>query len=93
MDSKTGREHKLTVIGRENVQITGITKVISIEEQQIILITDVGKLLINGKDLHAGKLDVVSGVLEFSGKVNGVTYVEYKTPGQRASGLVGRLFK
>ncbi len=87
------KEHKLTMIGRQQGQISGITKVISIEEQQIILITEVGKLTISGKELHAGKLDVVTGVLEFSGRVIGVSYQDYKSPGQKASGFVGKLFK
>ena len=87
------REHKLNIIDRKTVQVTGIKKVVAIEEQQIILITDVGKMIINGKELHAGKLDVTSGVLDFSGTVNGISYVEHKTAGQKASGVVGRLFK
>lgn len=87
------KEHKLTMVDRQQGQISGITKVISIEEQQIILITDSGKLTISGKELHAGKLDVATGVLEFSGMVSGVSYQDYKTPGQKASGFVGKLFK
>ncbi|MBR3832718.1 MAG: sporulation protein YabP [Lachnospiraceae bacterium] len=94
MDSKIiNKEHKLGILNREKVQITGVTKVISIEEQQVILITDVGKITISGKDLHAGKLDVVAGVLEFTGMVNNISYSDYKTTGQKASGFVGRLFK
>ena len=94
MDGKyIGKEHKLTMVDRQQGQISGITKVISIEEQQIILITDAGKLTISGKELHAGKLDVTTGVLEFSGIVSGLSYQDYKTPGQKASGFVGKLFK
>lgn len=94
MDSKSiGREHKLSIIDRQRTQISGITKVVSIEEQQISLITDVGKMVIGGKELHAGKLDVVAGVLEFTGIINSITYTDYKTSGQKAAGLVGRLFK
>ncbi len=92
-DRSIGREHRLNVIDRKTVQVTGINKVVAIEEQQIILITDVGKMIISGKDLHAGKLDVTSGILDFSGIVNGISYVEHKTAGQKASGIVGRLFK
>ena len=94
MDSKSiDREHKLNIVDRKKVQITGITKVISMEEEQIILITDVGKMIIRGSELHAGKLDVASGVLDLSGRVDSISYAEYKTPGQKASGFVGRLFK
>lgn len=94
MDNRVNvKEHKLNVIDRKKVQVTGITRVVSIEEQQICLITDMGKLIISGKDLHAGKLDVASGILEFVGLVNNIAYTDYKTPGQRATGIVGRLFK
>lgn len=94
MDSRVlSKEHKLSIIDRQITQVTGIDKVISIDEQQISLITDKGKLIIVGRELHAGKLDVAAGVLEFTGVVNSITYTDYKTPGQRASGFVGRLFK
>ncbi len=92
-DRSFSKEHKLNILDRQKSQVTGIAKVISIEEQQISLITEVGKLVITGKDLHAHKLDVVAGVIEFTGMVNSVSYSDYKTPGQKATGFVGRLFK
>jgi len=85
--------HKLNLYNRQNAEITGIVKVISIEEQQINLITNAGRLVINGKGLRAGKLDVSTGVLEFSGQITGLNYSEYKTPSQKATGFVGKLFK
>lgn len=93
MDGKNSKEHKVNILDRKNAQITGIIKVLSIEEQQIILITDVGKMVISGKELHAGRLDVTSGELDFTGTINAISYSDYKTAGQKASGIVGRLFK
>lgn len=93
MDGKGNKEHKLNILDRQKAQVTGINKVLSIEEQQIILITDVGKMVVSGKGLHAGRLDVASGELEFTGDINGISYSDYKTAGQKASGIVGRLFK
>lgn len=94
METKTGvREHRLNIIDRQQAQVTGITKVISLEEDQICVITDMGRLTIKGVNLHAGKLDVSSGVLEFTGQVDSVVYTECKTPGQKAAGAFGRLFK
>lgn len=94
MEAKTGvREHKLNILDREQASITGITKVISLEEEQICVITDKGKITIKGVNLHAGKLDVGSGVLEFTGQVDSVVYTDCKTTGQKAAGAFGRLFK
>jgi len=94
LDSKSiSKEHKLSILDRQRAQITGITKVISIEEQQISLITEAGKIVISGKNLHAGKLDVVAGVLEFTGMVNSICYSDYKTASEKATGFIGRLFK
>lgn len=94
MEAKAGvREHRLNIIDRQQNLVTGITKVISLEEEQICVITDVGRMTIKGADLHAGKLDVGSGVLEFTGQVDSIVYTECKTPGQKAAGALGRLFK
>ncbi|MBR3599301.1 MAG: sporulation protein YabP [Lachnospiraceae bacterium] len=94
MEAKAGvREHKLNILDREQASITGITKVISLEEEQICVITDKGKITIKGVNLHAGKLDVGSGVLEFTGQVDSVVYTDCKTAGQKAAGAFGRLFK
>lgn len=91
MDNK--KEHKLNMLDRQQAQVTGIKKVISVDEELIVLITDVGKMTIKGSKLHAGKLDVETGILEFTGEISSIIYVDYKTAGQKASGLVGRLFK
>lgn len=91
MDNK--KEHKLNIMDRQKAQITGISKVISVDEELIVLITDVGKITIKGSELHAGKLDVETGLLEFTGEINSIVYMDYKTTGQKAAGLVGRLFK
>ncbi len=93
MDGKISKEHRINILNRQAAKVTGINKVLSIEEQQIILVTDVGKMVITGKGLHAGRLDVTAGELEFTGDIAGITYSEYKTVGQKASGIVGRLFK
>ena len=93
MDGRISKEHRLNILDRQKAQVTGINKVLSIEEQQIVLVTDVGKMVITGKGLHAGRLDVVAGELEFTGDICGINYSEYKSVGQKASGIVGRLFK
>lgn len=94
MEIKAGvREHRLNIIDRQQTLVTGITKVISLEEDQICVITDIGRINIKGVNLHAGKLDVGSGVLEFTGQIDSIVYTECRTPGQKAAGALGRLFK
>lgn len=90
--SDRGR-HILNITDRQKANITGIKKVISVDTDLIVVITDVGKITIKGQELHANHLDVDTGRLEFTGTVNSISYADYKTPGQKAAGVAGRLFK
>ncbi len=86
-------QHTMNIDNRQKANITGIKKVISVDTDLIVVITDAGKISIKGQDLHANHLDVDSGKMEFTGIINNINYTDYKTSGQKAAGFVGRLFK
>jgi len=50
--------HKIMIGNREHIAISGITKMLSSNDSNIIMLIKTTKLIINGKDLHIEKLDV-----------------------------------
>ena len=57
MDEKLNRRpHRLEILNRGTGGVTGIQDVVSFDENQIILDTDMGLLTIKGKSLHVSRL-------------------------------------
>jgi sporulation protein YabP len=82
------QNHKLVLDGRKNMQLTGVTKVLSIEPELILLITSQGKMKITGKDMHVTTLDIDRGIVDVSGLINCMCYT-----GDGESFSIRRLFK
>lgn len=74
-------EHKLILENRSTVKLTGVTKVFSIEPEQVILQTSQGKLKMCGKDLHVSTLDIDKGVIDISGNIDSIGYTVDKEGG------------
>ena len=49
---KCRTEHKLTLCGRDNLEIHGVTDVVNFDEQTVVLNTFCGGLEIGGTSLH-----------------------------------------
>lgn len=92
-NTQSTRGHNLSLANRKHGLLTGVKEVISFDTDMVVLATEQGKLTIKGEELHVSKLDVDKGELELSGKVDSLVYSELRTPGQVASGVLGRLFK
>ena len=57
MEEKLNRRpHKLELQNRERGSITGVQDVVSFDENQIILDTDMGLLTLKGKNMHVSRL-------------------------------------
>ena len=59
MDEKTGiRTHCCLMQNRSSVSLTGVREVVSFDEEQVVMDTDMGLLTMKGKDLHVSRLTV-----------------------------------
>jgi sporulation protein YabP len=87
-------DHSLTLVNRSNVQMAGIKNVVTFDEQEVILETDLGYLVILGQDLHVSILNLEEGKVNITGKVN---HLDYKEQGAdlkaRSKNILNRLLK
>jgi sporulation protein YabP len=68
--------HGFTLAGRKDLSVTGVKKVESFDDQEVILSTTAGALTIRGENLHIRHLDLQEGRLVLDGLVSQVSYAE-----------------
>lgn len=94
MEEKTGiRPHSCTMQNRQDVKLTGIREVVSFDENQVVLDTDLGLLTITGKELRVGRLTVEKGEADLTGSVDSLTYSSNEAYRRAGESLFARLFK
>lgn len=94
MEEKTGiRPHSCTMQNRQDVKLTGIREVVSFDENQVVLDTDLGLLTITGKELRVGRLTVEKGEVDLTGSVDSLTYSSNEAYRRAGESLFARLFK
>lgn len=88
-NAMTAAEHRLELVGREHLTVTGVEDVERFDESGIVMSTSAGMLVISGEELHIGKLALDGGELHVDGRIDSVTYEE-DTRGR--GGFFSRLF-
>ena len=87
------KAHKLILNNRRCGNLTGVSDVLSFDENEIILETDQGMLMMKGKELHVSRLMLDKGEVDIDGRIDSVTYSEQESRTERTESLLGRLFK
>ena len=86
MEEKSGiRAHACRLENRSAASLTGVREVVSFDENQVVVDTDMGLLTIKGKELHVSRLTVEKGELEVDGQVDSLAYSSneaYRKAGQ-----------
>lgn len=81
--------HSLICENRKTLTATGVSNVDSFDEQTVVAYTDLGELVIKGRNLQISKLSVETGELTLNGDIVSMSYAEP----QNTSGFFSKLFK
>lgn len=81
--------HRLELVGREKLIISGVEDVERFDEMEIVMSTAAGILIVSGSGLHIGKLSLDGGELHVDGRIDAVTYED---SAQGRGGFLSRLF-
>lgn len=82
--------HHVIMEGRESLSVSGVEEVESFDENQIAMRTSVGRLVVQGTELHIEKLSLDGGDLKVEGMVDSLNYED--DAGERG-GFLSRLFR
>ena len=93
LNSGSRRQHKMTMTNRKNCTLTGVMDIVAFDENEVILETDMGILMIKGSGLHVKRLMLDKGEVDIDGNLDSFLYSEHKTLAAKSESLLGRLFK
>ncbi len=89
--TSTPPQHRVTIAERETVTVDGVSNVESFDDQEIVLETSAGMLMLRGREFHIKQLNLDDGNLTIEGYLSGLEYAEEL--GKKARGFLGRLLK
>lgn len=75
--------HKLTLSQRKNLTMTGVTEVVSLDEDTVALNTELGTLIVQGSDLKLKNLSQEGGQVAITGNISSLLYEEPRAPLRR----------
>lgn len=84
--------HSINIVERKNILITGVKKVDSFDEEEFLVETVMGYLVLKGEDLEMVKLDTLQGTVTIKGFIKSFDYIEDSKKDKEGS-LFNRLFK
>ena len=84
--------HGISINERKLVYITGVNKIESFDEEEFLLDTNMGFLVIKGSSLEIVRLDTKDGIVSIKGNVDSFAYFENLKKGNKSS-LFDKLFK
>jgi len=81
--------HRVSLNERKELTVTGVTEVVSFDEEAVILKTSLGTLNVHGRQLQLKTLSTNGGQVEVSGNVAALIYQESKPTGSWLRRLFG----
>ena len=73
--------HKLTLTERKNMTMTGVTEVVSFDENTVVLKTSLGDLVIHGQGLQLKNLSLEGGQVAVEGTIFAFVYEQSRKSG------------
>lgn len=85
-------EHKLVVIDRQTLNISGVLKIESFDSEEFLLKTNMGNLGIKGSNLEIIKLDLLEKQISIRGIINTIVYLDNLVK-EKNEGIIKKIFK
>lgn len=95
LEAKSGQSretHDVVLNTRERLSINGVKEIVNFDENSVNVRTSCGDLCIEGEDIHINVLDIERGELQMNGRINGLSYFDAQSDGEKHS-LLSRIFK
>ena len=88
-DLSPASPQRIELSGREHLSVSGVEDVDRFDENEIVMNTGEGVLIVTGEGLHIGKLSLDGGELHVDGRIDSLLYEDADRP---SGGLLSRLF-
>lgn len=91
-ETRVQNDHFVKLNNRKNLEITGVKEVDSFDNEEFLLETVMGYLIVRGQNLQLKNLDVGEGLVTIKGKIYELSYVDEHHQ-EKAKGFFNKLFK
>ena len=85
--------HSINIVERKNILVTGVKKIESFDNEEFLMETNMGFIVLKGEELEIIKLDTYQGNVSIKGKVNSLTYMESLSKKDKEDGVFNKLFR
>ena len=85
--------HGVSIAERKNVLVTGVKKIESFDNEEFLMDTTLGFLVIKGSELEIIKLDTYQGNVSIKGKIDGINYLDSNVSKNKDNSFINKLFK
>lgn len=85
--------HGISIAERKNILVTGVKKIESFDNEEFLMDTTLGFLVIKGSELEIIKLDTYQGNVSIKGNVDSLSYVNKDMKKDKEESFLNKLFK
>ena len=85
--------HNIAISMRKSINLTGVKKIENFDENEFLLETNMGYLMIKGTNLEIIKLDTYQGDVSIKGKIDSLNYLENNKKQEKQESVFSKLFK
>ncbi len=93
IDTFNTLSHVVTINERKNIVVTGVKKIESFDNEEFLMETNMGFIVLKGSELEIIKLDTYQGNVSIKGKINGLSYIESLNKKNKEDSIFSKLFK
>ena len=84
--------HRVLLENRKKAVITGVQEIHSFNENEVLLLSEAGKILLKGEQLHVRKLNSEKGDAEVEGRVDSLSYLT-RNAHKKDESILKRMFR
>ena len=85
--------HSVSITDRKLLSISGVKKIDSFDNEEFLMDTTMGYIIIKGHGLEIIKLDTYQGNVSIKGTLDSLSYVEKGSKKEESDSLFTKLFK
>ena len=86
--------HNISISERKSIIISGLKKIESFDNEEFLIETLIGYVLIKGDNLEIIKLDTLKGNISIKGKIISLNYIDENIKiNSKDNSVISRLFK
>ncbi len=85
--------NSINLTERKHISVSGVLKIDSFDEEEFLLETNMGYLVVKGKELELIKLDNKEGIVSIKGQIDSMNYLDELKKQNKKSRLFEKLFQ